>query len=100
MLLILEKSNTSQRYCRRAIFSIFVVSFVVRIIGRYYLGAEAFWINGYTFFFDLAHNLATGKGIVLADGSPTAVRVPGYPAFLAAVTPVCSRESCLAAPRP
>jgi len=34
-------------------------------------------------YLDLAQKLSNGEGYVLADGSPTAFRAPGYPAFLA-----------------
>jgi 4-amino-4-deoxy-L-arabinose transferase-like glycosyltransferase len=50
------------------------------------MGAEDFWQNGYTFYFDLARSLATGNGFAFPGGLPTAFRVPLYPMFLAVVT--------------
>jgi 4-amino-4-deoxy-L-arabinose transferase-like glycosyltransferase len=65
---------------------IVLLAFAVRVAVRGYTGAEDFWRNGYTLFFALAQNIASGNGIAFAEGPPTAVRVPLYPAFLAAVT--------------
>jgi 4-amino-4-deoxy-L-arabinose transferase-like glycosyltransferase len=70
----------------RILLWIIFVAFAVRVAVRCYSGAEDFWVNSYGFFFDLAQNMAAGNGITLGDGSPTAFRVPMYPAFLAAVT--------------
>jgi hypothetical protein len=67
------------------IMFIVILAFVVRVAVRWHSGETDFWINGYGFFFDLAQNIATGKGIAL-EGRPTAFRVPLYPLFLAAVT--------------
>src|SRR5262249_20997759 len=53
---------------------------------RWFSGDADFWENGYTFFIDLARNIAAGKGIAFDGQPPTAFRVPLYPAFLAAVT--------------
>lgn len=65
---------------------IVILAFVMRVAVRWHLGEADFWVNGYTFFFDLAQNIATGKGIALEGEPATAFRVPLYPAFLAAVT--------------
>jgi 4-amino-4-deoxy-L-arabinose transferase-like glycosyltransferase len=62
------------------------LAFLLRLIARLWQGIDLFWVNGYTFFFDLAQSIAAGKGIALADGVPTAFRVPLYPIFLAALT--------------
>jgi 4-amino-4-deoxy-L-arabinose transferase-like glycosyltransferase len=64
---------------------IIVVAFAVRIAARWYSGGTDFWTNGYSFFFALAQNIASGQGIAL-NGQATAFRVPLYPMFLAAVT--------------
>jgi 4-amino-4-deoxy-L-arabinose transferase-like glycosyltransferase len=64
---------------------IVILAFVVRAGVRWHLGDTDFWTNSYTFFFDIAQNIAAGRGIAV-DGEPTAFRVPLYPAFLAAVT--------------
>jgi 4-amino-4-deoxy-L-arabinose transferase-like glycosyltransferase len=50
------------------------------------MGAEDFWQNGYTFYFDLARSLVDGKGFASPGGVPTAFRVPLYPMFLGVVT--------------
>jgi 4-amino-4-deoxy-L-arabinose transferase-like glycosyltransferase len=61
-------------------------AFAARVAVRLYFGSEDFWANGYSFFFDLAHGIATGKGVAYADGVPQSFRVPIYSAFLALVT--------------
>ena len=47
----------------RNLLWIVTLAFVARAAVRWHLGDADFWINGYTFFFDLAQNIATGKGI-------------------------------------
>ena len=64
---------------------ILILAFILRAAVRWYSGAADFWVNGYTFFFDMARNIAAGNGIALA-GTPTAFRVPLYPIFLAVLT--------------
>lgn len=71
--------------CRR-LAAIAFLAFALRAIVRLYSGEWDFWINGYGFFFNLAHSIAAGDGVAHMDGSATAFRVPLYPAFLAAVT--------------
>jgi 4-amino-4-deoxy-L-arabinose transferase-like glycosyltransferase len=61
-------------------------AFAIRVAVRLYFGSEDFWANGYSFFFDIAHNIAAGKGIAYFDGVPETFRVPIYPIFLATVT--------------
>jgi 4-amino-4-deoxy-L-arabinose transferase-like glycosyltransferase len=70
----------------RKLMWIMLAAFAMRLIVRLYAGSSDFWENGYTFFFALAQNIASGNGVSYGDGSPTAFRVPLYPAFLAAVT--------------
>jgi len=41
-----------------------------------------FWTNGYTFYFELAGQIAAGRGLAV----PTAFQVSIYPMFLAAVS--------------
>jgi 4-amino-4-deoxy-L-arabinose transferase-like glycosyltransferase len=65
---------------------IFLLAFAVRVVVRWYMGEPDFWVNGYTFFFDLARNIASGNGYALDSMPATAFRVPLYPLFLAAVT--------------
>ncbi|HUQ13746.1 MAG TPA: glycosyltransferase family 39 protein, partial [Novosphingobium sp.] len=50
------------------------------------IGAEAFWREGYAFFFGFARRLAEGAGYVDASGAATAFRVPLYPLVLAGLT--------------
>jgi 4-amino-4-deoxy-L-arabinose transferase-like glycosyltransferase len=66
--------------------SIAAVALLLRICARASMGAEDFWRNGYTFYFDLARSLANGNGFAFPGGGPTAFRVPLYPMFLAVVT--------------
>jgi 4-amino-4-deoxy-L-arabinose transferase-like glycosyltransferase len=68
------------------ILGVVLVAFAMRVVVRCYLGSADFWVNGYTFFFHLAENIADGKGLSFGNDDPTAFRVPLYPAFLAAVT--------------
>src|SRR6202044_3218873 len=69
-----------------AVYWIAAAAFVLRIIARIAQGVGNFWVNGYTLFFELAQSIATGKGIALANGAPTAFRVPLYPILLAGLT--------------
>jgi 4-amino-4-deoxy-L-arabinose transferase-like glycosyltransferase len=69
-----------------AVYWIAAGAFVLRLVARVVQGIDLFWVNGYTFFFDIAENIAGGKGIAAANGVPTAFRVPLYPIFLAALT--------------
>jgi 4-amino-4-deoxy-L-arabinose transferase-like glycosyltransferase len=68
------------------ILGIVFVAFAMRVVVRCYSGSADFWVNGYTFFFALAQNIADGKGISISEGNPTAFRVPLYPIFLTMVT--------------
>jgi 4-amino-4-deoxy-L-arabinose transferase-like glycosyltransferase len=70
----------------RELLWIVLFAFAARVAVRWFSGDEDFWINGYTFFFELAQNIAAGKGVAFDGEPPTAFRVPLYPAFLAAVT--------------
>jgi 4-amino-4-deoxy-L-arabinose transferase-like glycosyltransferase len=70
----------------RKLIWIFILAFAARVAIRWYSGAPDFWENGYTFFFDLAQNIAAGNGIAFNGGPATSFRVPLYPVFLAAVT--------------
>jgi hypothetical protein len=71
---------------QKLLWTIIFAAFAARVAVRCYSGGEDFWVNGYAFFFNLAENIAAGKGFAFDDGPPTAVRVPMYAAFLAAVT--------------
>jgi Dolichyl-phosphate-mannose-protein mannosyltransferase len=61
-------------------------AFLLRLAARLCQGIGSFWVNGYTLFFDLAQSIAAGKGVTLANGAPTAFRVPLYPILLAGLT--------------
>jgi hypothetical protein len=80
MPLRLQKPHLPQ-----AVYWFTLAAFVLRIMARLHTGAVDFWVNGYAFFFDIAQNIAAGKGIGI-DGVATAFRVPLYPIFLAALT--------------
>ena len=69
----------------RAVYWFSILAFALRIVARLHTGIADFWVNGYTFFFDMAQSIAAGKGIAI-EGVPTAFRVPLYPIFLAALT--------------
>lgn len=72
-----------QTFARRLAI-LFVVALALRLGIRLVTGVEDYWADGYTFFADLARDLASGKGY--ADHGPQAFRVPFYPLFIAAVT--------------
>ncbi len=56
---------------------IMVTAFILRVVARLSSGSADFWVNEYTFNFELAHNLATGKGFAF-DGSPPINRILQY----------------------
>ncbi|MEQ1886574.1 MAG: glycosyltransferase family 39 protein [Bryobacteraceae bacterium] len=66
---------------KRGLAAILLAAFVMRLAWRIHLGNDDFWVNGYSFFYDLAESIASGRGFEL--GGVRAMRVPGYPAFLA-----------------
>jgi 4-amino-4-deoxy-L-arabinose transferase-like glycosyltransferase len=70
----------------RTLLWIVALAFALRFSIRWYFGDADFWENGYTFFIELARNIAAGNGIAFDGGSHTAFRVPLYPAFLSVVT--------------
>jgi hypothetical protein len=49
---------------------------------RAHAGSADFWQNGYIFYYDIASNIAAGKGLWI-DGNGRAMRPPIYPGFLA-----------------
>ena len=69
-----------------AVYWIACLAFVLRVVARLCQGIDSFWVNGYTLFFEIAQSIASGKGIALANGVATAVRVPLYPILLAGLT--------------
>jgi 4-amino-4-deoxy-L-arabinose transferase-like glycosyltransferase len=83
---------------------IIIIAIALRVIVRWHSGEADFWLNGYSFFFDLAKNIAAGNGIALDGSSGTAFRVPLYPMVLALLTfghqtflPVLLAESLIGA---
>ena len=68
------------------IFWIAALAFVLRVVARLCQGIGNFWVNGYTFFFAFAQSIAAGRGFAVANGVPTAFRVPLYPILLAGLT--------------
>ena len=64
------------------LFAIFVLAVIARLVWRIYKGDQDFWTSGSTLFYELATNLAAGRGIGLEEGD-RAPCVPGYPLFLA-----------------
>ena len=64
------------------LLAILVVAVIVRIAWRINKGEQDFWTNGSSIFYDLATNLAAGRGLGLEGGDHAPV-VPGYPFFLA-----------------
>jgi 4-amino-4-deoxy-L-arabinose transferase-like glycosyltransferase len=70
----------------RKLIWIFALAFLLRVGLRLHSGSADFWVNGYTFFFDLAKNLAAGNGYAFPGMPATSFRVPLYPLFLAALT--------------
>jgi len=69
----------------RAVYWLVSIGFVLRILTRLYTGISAFWIKGYTVYFDLAQSIAAGQGFAI-DHVATAFRVPLYAIFLAGLT--------------
>jgi 4-amino-4-deoxy-L-arabinose transferase-like glycosyltransferase len=70
---------------KRILLALVALAFTVRLAVRLYMGEADFWVNGYSFFAELARNITAGNGLAFDDGTPTAFRVPGYPLFLAVV---------------
>lgn len=69
-----------------AVYLIAAAAFATRLIARICQGSDRFWVNGYSFFFELAQSIAAGHGIAFSGGAPTAFRVPLYPILLAGLT--------------
>jgi hypothetical protein len=68
------------------VYWIAAAAFAARLIARICQGIDLFWVNGYSFFFDLAQSIAAGNGVAFPGCPPTAFRVPLYPIFLAGLT--------------
>jgi 4-amino-4-deoxy-L-arabinose transferase-like glycosyltransferase len=72
-------------YVSRKIMALVVLAFVLRVCVRLYIGADDYFVSGYSFFFDVTQSITAGKGIGLG-GEPETFRVPFYPIVLALVT--------------
>jgi 4-amino-4-deoxy-L-arabinose transferase-like glycosyltransferase len=64
-----------------ALATICLLAVTLRIAYRTYSGSADFWQNGYTFYWDIATNIAAGNGVVI--NGAWAARPPIYPGFLA-----------------
>ncbi len=69
-----------------ALMMLAALGFALRMALRWQHGTANYWGEGYGFYWDIARNLAAGRGYVLIEGTMTAFRVPGYPLFLLGVT--------------
>ncbi|MFM5886611.1 MAG: glycosyltransferase family 39 protein [Novosphingobium sp.] len=69
-----------------ALANVAALALSLRVALRWQHGVGNYWGEGYGFFWDIARNIAQGRGYVLIEGSMTAFRVPGYPLFLLGVT--------------
>ncbi len=69
-----------------ALANIAALALALRVALRWQHGVANYWGEGYGFFWDIARNIAQGRGYELIAGSMTAFRVPGYPLFLLMVT--------------
>lgn len=78
--------GADERHPVAAVAVILAVSLVLRIAFRALAGPSSFWANSYIFYFKLAASLAHGDGYALVPGAPSAMRVPFYSLFIAAVT--------------
>jgi hypothetical protein len=53
---------------QKLLWTIIFAAFAARVAVRCYSGGEDFWVNGYAFFFNLAENIAAGKGFAFDNG--------------------------------
>jgi 4-amino-4-deoxy-L-arabinose transferase-like glycosyltransferase len=86
LLVLFSRRVVIGPFWRRALLAIALGAFGVRILARLIAGIGSIWTAGYSFYFDLARDLAAGRGLVTADHVPTAFRVPLYPIFVSLVT--------------
>ena len=80
--LVPEVQPRPQRANAAFLVSILLLAVTLRVAWRIHMGSADFWTNGYSFFYDLANNLAAGHGLHI-EGSGWAMRMPLYPFFLA-----------------
>lgn len=66
--------------------AILLGALALRLGLRTVAGTGDYWLDGYSFFADLADGLAAGHGYGYPETGPSATRVPGYPLFIAAAT--------------
>ena len=58
-------TNTFQFY-HKLLWIVFA-AFAIRVAVRLYFGSEDFWVNGYSFFFGFAQDIAAGNGIGFSE---------------------------------
>jgi 4-amino-4-deoxy-L-arabinose transferase-like glycosyltransferase len=86
VLVLFRRTVAIGRSPRTAWLAIAVGAFGLRILARLVAGIDSIWTAGYTFYFDIARDLAAGRGLVTGDNLPTAFRVPLYPIVVSLVT--------------
>lgn len=69
-----------------ALAGVAALALALRLALRWHRDVANYWGEGYGFFWDIARNLAAGRGYEMIAGTSTAFRVPGYPLFLLGVT--------------
>jgi hypothetical protein len=77
---------SSNQAMPHAVYWLTILAFALRVATRLYSGAAEFWAYGYSFFFDMAQNIAAGRGMRMGNGPLTTFRPPVYPIFLAGIT--------------
>ena len=79
-----DHAGSPTRVVRAAISLILIAAFALRLGTRIAFGEEYFWQNSYSAYYDLAQNVAAGKGFCF--GTTCAWWPPLYPLFLALTT--------------
>jgi 4-amino-4-deoxy-L-arabinose transferase-like glycosyltransferase len=79
---IVREMSTNQRLILAALLA---AAFVARLGVRLAFGEEYFWDNGYSFYYEMAENFISGKGLCSLELG-CAARPPFYPMLLASTT--------------
>jgi 4-amino-4-deoxy-L-arabinose transferase-like glycosyltransferase len=79
------RRTVEERRFLRALALIALAALAWRMAIRLAVGVEDYWTEGYTFYAELARNLAAGRGYALDGEAPGVFRVPLYPLFIVAV---------------
>ena len=69
-----------------ALLLILVAALALRAGARFWFGEQDFWANGYTAYYDMAENVAQGKGFCF-DGHDCGYWPPVYPFLLSVTSP-------------